>query len=479
MRITRRIPAMALAGVAALALWHANAGAQEFPSEPITIVVNWPAGGGQDTSARLIRRMGVAPHRRPGSSSPTSPGPVAPMASVTPRRRKPTATTVGHHGLEHRGPAVPEPECDAAGRDRSAGVLRTRSGRAGGAGGYRHHLGAGIPRPAPGRARLDRQRQRRAGRLQLHRGRADREQLRRRDDQGAVPGLRPHGRRHHGGRGAVGHPAGPPARRPAQGRRHRHPGRRRRGAATSWSRTSRPSRNRASTSLPATGARCSCRSASRTTGRPISRTCSTRPWPTPPSRRQRPRPASSSRRCGRKRPPSTSPTTTRRSIRCCSTPTWSRHGKRSDAGAGERLHPSPRLRPSPASVNRVRDRHVAQGCEQHRRAGRPGGGHRREPDCRRDVLPRLGGGRLGFGRRQPHAVQRSLCRARPRPVVDAAGRAVDRHRRRPLDSGRRPGETGSPLPRGEPRGAVSGVRHAPAARHRRRRCWRRCWSIRR
>jgi len=54
MRITRRIPAMALAGVAALALWHANAGAQEFPSEPITIVVNWPAGGGQDTSARLI-----------------------------------------------------------------------------------------------------------------------------------------------------------------------------------------------------------------------------------------------------------------------------------------------------------------------------------------------------------------------------------------------------------------------------------------
>jgi tripartite-type tricarboxylate transporter receptor subunit TctC len=28
--------------------------AQEFPSEPITIVVNWPAGGGQDTAARLI-----------------------------------------------------------------------------------------------------------------------------------------------------------------------------------------------------------------------------------------------------------------------------------------------------------------------------------------------------------------------------------------------------------------------------------------
>ena len=40
---------------AALALAvPATALAQDFPSKPITIVVNWPAGGGQDTAARLI-----------------------------------------------------------------------------------------------------------------------------------------------------------------------------------------------------------------------------------------------------------------------------------------------------------------------------------------------------------------------------------------------------------------------------------------
>lgn len=40
--------------VASVALAAAPAIADDFPTEPITIIVNWPAGGGQDTSARLI-----------------------------------------------------------------------------------------------------------------------------------------------------------------------------------------------------------------------------------------------------------------------------------------------------------------------------------------------------------------------------------------------------------------------------------------
>lgn len=46
-------PWMALC-VGALALSATPVVADDFPTEPITIIVNWPAGGGQDTSARLI-----------------------------------------------------------------------------------------------------------------------------------------------------------------------------------------------------------------------------------------------------------------------------------------------------------------------------------------------------------------------------------------------------------------------------------------
>lgn len=51
------IRALARLGAAAAALAVAAsmpAAAQDFPEEPITIVVNFPAGGGQDTAARLI-----------------------------------------------------------------------------------------------------------------------------------------------------------------------------------------------------------------------------------------------------------------------------------------------------------------------------------------------------------------------------------------------------------------------------------------
>jgi tripartite-type tricarboxylate transporter receptor subunit TctC len=51
-----------IAGVAAL---HAPAQAQSFPSKPITLVVNWPAGGGMDRAGRLVaefakKRAGVS-----------------------------------------------------------------------------------------------------------------------------------------------------------------------------------------------------------------------------------------------------------------------------------------------------------------------------------------------------------------------------------------------------------------------------------
>lgn len=54
--MTHSLRALVLAGVAAALIAPAAsvAQAQDFPSNPITIVVNWPAGGGQDTVARLI-----------------------------------------------------------------------------------------------------------------------------------------------------------------------------------------------------------------------------------------------------------------------------------------------------------------------------------------------------------------------------------------------------------------------------------------
>lgn len=57
METTMNIRSLARIGVAAAALATAMAGpalAQDFPEEAITIIVNWPAGGGQDTAARLI-----------------------------------------------------------------------------------------------------------------------------------------------------------------------------------------------------------------------------------------------------------------------------------------------------------------------------------------------------------------------------------------------------------------------------------------
>ncbi|MGJ8624999.1 MAG: Bug family tripartite tricarboxylate transporter substrate binding protein [Yoonia sp.] len=45
---------ISLAAVAALSLVASGAVAQSFPEGPITWVVNWPAGGGQDTTSRLV-----------------------------------------------------------------------------------------------------------------------------------------------------------------------------------------------------------------------------------------------------------------------------------------------------------------------------------------------------------------------------------------------------------------------------------------
>ncbi len=50
-----RLMTMAVALALATAMPHAQA--QSFPDGPITWVVNWPAGGGQDTTSRLVAEM--------------------------------------------------------------------------------------------------------------------------------------------------------------------------------------------------------------------------------------------------------------------------------------------------------------------------------------------------------------------------------------------------------------------------------------
>lgn len=56
---------LAMAAVLSAALMAGAAQAQDFPSEPITLVVNWPAGGGMDRAGRL-----VAEHARKHSPVP-------------------------------------------------------------------------------------------------------------------------------------------------------------------------------------------------------------------------------------------------------------------------------------------------------------------------------------------------------------------------------------------------------------------------
>lgn len=43
-----------IAAAAGIAMSAIGAGAQDFPSQPITLVVNWPAGGGMDRAGRLV-----------------------------------------------------------------------------------------------------------------------------------------------------------------------------------------------------------------------------------------------------------------------------------------------------------------------------------------------------------------------------------------------------------------------------------------
>lgn len=60
-----QIARLAMAAVLGTALLEGPALAQDFPSEPITLVVNWPAGGGMDRAGRL-----VAEHARKHSPVP-------------------------------------------------------------------------------------------------------------------------------------------------------------------------------------------------------------------------------------------------------------------------------------------------------------------------------------------------------------------------------------------------------------------------
>ncbi|PWB59632.1 MAG: tripartite tricarboxylate transporter substrate binding protein, partial [Bradyrhizobiaceae bacterium] len=46
--------AVVIAAAAGITMSAIGAGAQDFPSQPITLVVNWPAGGGMDRAGRLV-----------------------------------------------------------------------------------------------------------------------------------------------------------------------------------------------------------------------------------------------------------------------------------------------------------------------------------------------------------------------------------------------------------------------------------------
>lgn len=62
--VLRTAGAAALVGLAGMAACIDDVWAQAFPSQPITLVVNWPAGGGMDRAGRLVaehakKRVGV------------------------------------------------------------------------------------------------------------------------------------------------------------------------------------------------------------------------------------------------------------------------------------------------------------------------------------------------------------------------------------------------------------------------------------
>jgi len=52
--IPKRYARLTMAAAASVAVVAASATAQAFPEKPITWIVNWPAGGGQDTTSRIV-----------------------------------------------------------------------------------------------------------------------------------------------------------------------------------------------------------------------------------------------------------------------------------------------------------------------------------------------------------------------------------------------------------------------------------------
>lgn len=54
MSLQRCLATVALASLASIAAWSTSFAQEEFPSEAVTLIVPWPAGGGSDTSMRLL-----------------------------------------------------------------------------------------------------------------------------------------------------------------------------------------------------------------------------------------------------------------------------------------------------------------------------------------------------------------------------------------------------------------------------------------
>jgi tripartite-type tricarboxylate transporter receptor subunit TctC len=83
----RRLLVTAALACAALALPHASAFAQAFPSKPITIIVPWPAGGSSDITQRAIAEAAskilgqpIVVDNKPGASGTLGPATMAATA---------------------------------------------------------------------------------------------------------------------------------------------------------------------------------------------------------------------------------------------------------------------------------------------------------------------------------------------------------------------------------------------------------------
>ena len=88
-------PCVAVVAALASGAGHASRrrSADDYPNQPIKLMVPWPPGGGVDTTARHDLEAARASGSASRSSSTTAAAPAATSAPSSPPARSPTATT--------------------------------------------------------------------------------------------------------------------------------------------------------------------------------------------------------------------------------------------------------------------------------------------------------------------------------------------------------------------------------------------------